>query len=107
MSGKTKKLMNQEIREDYGDEATEGTASIFQGDDEFNGADGEFEEECAEENEFDAARAEERAARERSQRAGNLDGYAMGTADDPKEDEGAAGNREQLARNPVRGIHSW
>ena len=85
MSGKTKKLMNQEIREDYGDEATEGTTSILQGNDEFNGADGEFEEECAEENAFNAERAEERAARERSQRVGNLGRYAMGTENDPEE----------------------
>ena len=84
MSVKTNKLMNQEIKEDYGNEATEGATEILQGNDEFDGADDEFEEARAEENAFDPARAEERAASSRSQRAWNLDGYATGKANDPE-----------------------
>ena len=49
--------MNQESREDYGDEAAEGATAISQGDDEFDRADDEFEESHAKENAFDAARA--------------------------------------------------
>ena len=44
------------------------------------------------------------------QRAGNLAGYATGTANDPEEDEeeeNAAENRKQTARNPVGGSHGW
>ena len=79
--------MNQESREDYGNEAVEGATAIFQGSNEFDGADNEFEETRAEENAFGAARAEEIAARARLQRAGNLAGYATGAANDPEEDE--------------------
>ena len=42
--------------------------------------------------------------RARSERAGNLAGYATVLANEPKEDEeeeNAAGNRKQPARNPV------
>ena len=54
--------------------------------------------------------AKECAARARLERAGNLSGYATGIAKDPKEDdeeENAAGNRKQPARNPVGGSHGW
>ena len=47
MKGKTKKLMNQEIREDYGDEAAEVAIASSQGGDEFGRADNEFEESRA------------------------------------------------------------
>ena len=49
-------------------------------------------------------------ARERSQRAENLAGYATGTANDLEEDEeedNASGNRKQPARNPAGGGHGW
>ena len=39
MSGKPNKLVNQESRENYGEEAAEGTTAILQGDDEFKRAD--------------------------------------------------------------------
>ena len=80
MSGKTNKLVNQESSENYDDEAVEGATAISQGDGKFDGADDGFEEARAEENVFDAARAEESAARSRSQRAGNLAGHATRTA---------------------------
>ena len=66
MSGKTNKLVNQEGRESYYYEAAEGATVISQGDDEVFGADDDFEASRAEENMFDAARAEEIVARERS-----------------------------------------
>ena len=50
----------------------------------------------------------ESAARARSQRSKNMAGYATGMTNEPKEDEeeeNAAGNHKQLARNPVRGVH--
>ena len=53
---------------------------------------------------------EESAARARLQRAGNLDGYVTGTANDTKEDEeeeNAAGNSKQPTRNPVGGSQGW
>ena len=59
---------------------------------------------------FDVLCAEERAARARSQRAGTLDRYATGTANDPGEDEeegNAVGNCKQPERNPVWVSHSW
>ena len=87
MIRKAKKLIIQERRKDYGEEAVEGTKALSQGDDEFNGADDEFKEARAEENAFHAARAEDSAERSRSQRAGNMDGYEMGTAKNPKEEE--------------------
>ena len=48
--------------------------------------------------------------RARSQRAGNLDGYVTGTANEPEDDEeegNAAGNRKQTGRNPVGGSNDW
>ena len=54
--------------------------------------------------------AKESAVRAHSQRAENLNGYATGMANEPEEDEeeeNAAGNRKQPARNPVRGSHGW
>ena len=84
--------------------------SDFQDDDEFDGADDKFKEASAEENAFDGARAEESAERARSHRAGNLAGYAVGTANEPKEDkeeENASGNCKKPARNPVGGSHGW
>ena len=44
------------------------------------------------------------------QKAGDLSGYATGAANDPKEDEeeeNAADNCKQPARNPVGGSHGW
>ena len=79
--------MNQDIRENYDNEAVEGAAAILQGDDEFYGADNKFEESRAEENAFNAIRTEESAARERLQRAGNLSGHATGTENKPEEDK--------------------
>ena len=55
-------------------------------------------------------REKESAARARSQRAGNLDGYATGITnklEEYGEEENAAGNFKQLARNPVGGSHGW
>ena len=110
MSVKRNKLMNQESRGGYGKEAAEGATSILLGDDEFDRADDKLEEARVEENAFDAARGEEITVRARSQMAGNLPGYATGTANKPEEDdeeENAAGNRKQPARKPVRGSHAW
>ena len=87
MSGKTNKLVNQYIREIYGDEAAEGATAILQGDDEFVGADDAFETARAEENVFDTVRAEESGVRACSQRAGKLDGHTKGTKNKRKEDE--------------------
>ena len=50
MIRKKNRLVNQESRERYGDEAVEGATAILQGDDEFDGADDTFEEARAEEN---------------------------------------------------------
>ena len=66
MSGKTNKLVNQEGREIYGDEAVEGATAISQGNDKFVRADDKFEAAFIEENAFDAARAEESVARAHS-----------------------------------------
>ena len=57
MSGKPNKLISQESRKYYGKEAAEETKALSQGDDEFDGADDEFEEARAEENAFVASRA--------------------------------------------------
>ena len=108
MSGETNKLISQESRKDYGEEAAEETKALAQGYDKFDGADDEFEKSRAEENSFGAARAEESATRARSQRARNMAGYATGTANDPEEEEeeeNLEGNRKQPAKNPVWGIH--
>ena len=77
MSGKTNRLVNQEGREIYGNEATEDATEILQGDDEFVGADDEFE----------AARAYESAASSRLQRSGNLAGHATGKVINHKEEK--------------------
>ena len=109
MSGKTNKLIIQEISKDYGEEAAEGTKVLSQGDDKFDGADEEFEEARVEENALDAGRAEESVARARSQRARNMARYVMGTVNDPKEEEeenNAEGNRKQPATNPVGEVTS-
>ena len=53
---------------------------------------------------------EKTVARARSERAGNLAGYAMGLENEPKEyeeEENKAGNHKQLERNPFRGSHGW
>ena len=42
MSGKVNKLIIQESRKYYGEEAVAGTKSLSQGDKEFDGADDEF-----------------------------------------------------------------
>ena len=65
MSGKTNKLISQESRKDYGEEAAEETKALSQGDNEFDRADDEFEEACTEENALYEARAEESATRAR------------------------------------------
>ena len=104
MSGKTQKLVKQEGRESYGNEAEEGATEISQGSEEFVGADGEFEAACAEENSFNAARKEESAARSRSQRVGNLARHATGTAkkrDEDKAEGNTVGNCTQLEKNHV------
>ena len=66
MIRKKNKLINQESREDYGDEAAEGATALLQGDKEFHGADEEFEEARVEENVFNVERAEESMTREGS-----------------------------------------
>ena len=48
--------------------------------------------------------------RARSERYGELSGYATGIANDPEEDEEkeyASRNHKQPERNPVRGSHDW
>ena len=65
MSGKTNKLISQEGKKDYGEEAAEEIKETSNGDDEFDGGDDEFEEAHAEEIVFDRAHAEESAARAR------------------------------------------
>ena len=84
---KTNKLINQDSREDYNNEAAEGATALPQGDGKFDGADEKFEEARAEENAFDAGRAEESTARSHLQRAGNMAGCATVTANNPKEEE--------------------
>ena len=87
MIGKGEKLIIQQSRKDYGKEAVESNKALSQGDNEFDGADDEFEEARAEQNALDTARAEQRAARARSQMARNMDGYATGTVKEPEEEE--------------------
>ena len=87
MSGKTNKLKIKESRKDYCKEAAEETKALAQGDNEFDGADDEFEKACAVENALDTARAEESVPRARSHRAKNMAGYATGTANNPKEED--------------------
>ena len=68
MRGKTNILVTKECREHYGSKVEVGAEAISQNNDEFVGA----------VPEFDAARAEDSAARACSQRAGNLAGYEQG-----------------------------
>ena len=42
MSGETNKLISQEGKKDYGEEAAEETKALSQGDGEFDGEDDEF-----------------------------------------------------------------
>ena len=60
---------------------------MLQGDKEFDIAESKYKEARAEDNAFNTAHAEENAATERSQRAGNMAGYATETANDPEEAE--------------------
>ena len=60
---------------------------MAQGDDEFDGSNNKFKEAHADENVFDAARAEESLARARSQRAIKMAAYATGLTNNPKEEE--------------------
>ena len=87
MRGKTNKLISQESRKDYGEEAAKETKAFLQGNNEFDGADEKFKEARAEYNAFNTARAEESAMRARLQRARNMAGYATGIANDPKKEE--------------------
>ena len=121
MSGKKRRLVNQESRESYGYESTEGATKMFQGIDKFVRVDNAFEAAHTEENAFEAACSEESVARDHFQRAGNLVGHATGTANDREEDgsEGnVAGNCTQPARIPAEqatgevktifsGGHTW
>ena len=94
MRGKTNILVTKECREHYGSKVEVGAEAISQNNDEFVGA----------VPEFDAARAEDSAARACSQRADNLTGNAMGMVDEQKEDkieESAARKRYQPERNRV------
>ena len=61
MSRKTNKLISQEVKRDYSEEAVGKTKEISQGDDELNGADNEFEESRAEEIAFYRALAQKRS----------------------------------------------
>ena len=102
--------MNQESREDYGDEAMEGATAILQGNNKFNGSDEKIEEARAEENALYSSSAEDSSAMACSQRARNLGGYAIGTANKPEEDEeekNATGNRKQPTSKPVQVSHGW
>ena len=110
MSGKTNKLISQEGKKDYGEEAAEDTKEISQGDDKFDGGDDEFEEARAEEITFDRACAEEIAARARSQKARSMSGYKTGTSNNTEEEEeekNVEGNRKQPVTNPIGGSLSW
>ena len=73
MSGKTNKLISQDISKDYSEEAVEETKALSQGDDKLDGADDKFEEARTEDNAFDAACTEGSALRARSKRASNRD----------------------------------
>ena len=86
MSAKTNKLIIQEGNKDYSEEGAEETKETSQDEDEFDGGDEEFEEARAEEITFDRSRAEERAARARSQKARIMDGYKTRTANNPEEE---------------------
>ena len=51
-------MISQESRAHYDEEAAEGATSLSQANKEFERVDEEFEEACAEEKAFNAARAE-------------------------------------------------
>ena len=82
---KTNKLIIQEGKKDYGEEAAEETKETIQGDDKFDGEYEEFEAARAEEVAFDRARAEESVARARSQKASSMVRYKTGPETDPEE----------------------
>ena len=110
MSGKTNKLISQEVKEDYNEEATEDTKEKSQGDNKFDGGDEEFEEARAEDIEFDRACTEESVARAHSQKSRIMDLYKTRTAKDPEEEEeeeNSEGNHKQTATNPIGGSHGW
>ena len=65
-------MVNQESKDKYGDKAVKGATEILYGNNEFNGADENFEEARTEENAFDSALVEERVVRARSQSVVNL-----------------------------------
>ena len=77
MIGKTNIPLNQEGKDIYVEEATEGATAISQGNNEFFRADDEFEAACA----------DERASRARLHRVGNLVRHATGTASECDKDE--------------------
>ena len=79
--------MNQESRDRYGDESTEGATEISQGEDKLDGADEIFEEAHTDENMFDVACAEEIVARANSQRVRNLYRHVTETNNERNEDE--------------------
>ena len=110
MSAKTNKLTIQEGKKDCGEEAAEETKETLQGDDKFDGGDEELEAARAEEIVFDRARAEESAARARSQKARSMAGYKTGTENDPEEEEEdkkLEWNCNQPATNPIGGSRGW
>ena len=110
MSAKTKKLVIQEGKKDYGEEAVEYAKETLQGDNESDGGDEELEEARAEDITFDKERAEESAARAHSQKARSMDRYKTGTSNDPEEEEeeeNPEGNLKQPKTNPIRGSRGW
>ena len=79
MSAKPNKLIIQEGRKEYREEAAEETKETSQGNDKFNGGDEEFKEAHVEQIAFDRAHAEERATQARMQKARSMAGYKTGT----------------------------
>ena len=77
MIGKTNRLVNQEVRYRYGNEATADVAAISQNDNEFVKVAAEF----------DTSISEESASRARLQRAGNLTKYLKGAVENREEDK--------------------
>ena len=107
---KKNKLISQEVKKDYGEEAAEETKALSQGNEEFDGAEDKFEEARTEENTFYRAHTEESAARVYSQRASNMSGYVTVTSKNTEEEEeevNAEGNRRQPATNPIGGSCGW
>ena len=87
MSAKTNKLIIQDGKKDYGEEAVEDTKETLQGDDKFDGGNEEFEEARTEEIAFDRSCEEESAATALSQKARSMVRYKTGTENDPEEEE--------------------